>query len=321
MEVIFMEYLKIKDINSIQIIDSRGNPTLQVTATLENNVKGTAMVPSGASTGSFEAIELRDNNKERFQGKSVFKAIDNVNKLISHKLKGENVFNQTKIDNMMINLDGTDNKRNLGANAMLGVSLAVAKAAANAINMQLYRYLGGIEATTLPIPMMNILNGGKHSGNNVNIQEFMIVPIGAKNFEESMEYGTNIYHTLKRILKDKGLNNSIGDEGGFAPNLNSDEEAIELIVEAIKKSGYTPGVEVGIALDIAASEMYQEGIKIGKEEKYFWWKTKETKTTEEMIKYYEKLIDKYPIISIEDGLGEEDWEGWKQLTNKIRKCN
>ena len=310
--------LQIEKVYAMEVLDSRGNPTVQVEVEAKG-VVGTAIVPSGASTGSFEALELRDNDKNRYLGKGVKKAVDNVNKIIAVQLKGMNVFEQNKIDKMLLQLDGTDNKEKLGANAMLGVSLAVAKLAANYLNIPLYRYLGGINAKTMPTPMMNILNGGKHAGNNVNMQEFMIVPIGAKDFTECMEMGVKVYHTLKRVLKESKMNTAVGDEGGFAPNLKDDEEAIKLIIKAIEEAGYKPGQEISLALDVAASEMYQEAIKIKKEGKYYFWKTDNIKTTDEMIEYYEELIEKYPIISIEDGLAEEDWIGWKKLNEKIGK--
>ena len=309
-------YLGIEKICAIEVLDSRGNPTVQVKAEAKG-FEGVAIVPSGASTGSFEAIELRDNDKSRYLGKGVRKAVDNVNKIIAPVLKGLNAFEQIKIDKKLLELDGTDNKKKLGANATLGVSLAIAKLASNYLNIPLYNYLGGVNAKELPIPMMNILNGGKHAGNTVNIQEFMIVPIGAKGFNECIEMGAQIYHTLKRVLKEKGMNTAVGDEGGFAPNLENDEEAIKLIIEAIETAGFKPGKEIALALDVAASEMYQEAIKIGKEGKYYFWKTRVLKTTEEMIEYFEDLAKEYPIISIEDGLAEEDWEGWTELNQKL----
>ncbi|MBQ3145855.1 MAG: phosphopyruvate hydratase [Clostridia bacterium] len=315
------KYLAIEKIWAIEVLDSRGNPTVQVKAEAQG-ICGTAIVPSGASTGSFEAVELRDNDKSRYLGKGVKKAVDNVNKIIGPALKGMNALEQNKLDKMLIELDGTENKQKLGANATLGVSLAIAKLAANYLNIPLYNYLGGVNAKKLPVPMMNILNGGKHAGNTVNIQEFMIVPVGAKDFTECMEMGVKVYHTLKRVLKEKKMNTAVGDEGGFAPDLENDEEAIKLIVEAIEIAGYKPGKEIALALDVAASEMYQEALKIGKEGEYYFWKTENLKTTEEMIEYFENLINKYPIISIEDALGEEDWKGWielnKSLGNKIQ---
>lgn len=309
-------YIGIEKICAIEVLDSRGNPTVQVKVE-GKGVEGIAVVPSGASTGSFEAIELRDNDKSRYLGKGVRKAVDNVNKIIAPSLKGMNALEQIKIDKQLLELDGTNNKEKLGANAILGVSLAIAKLAANYLNIPLYSYLGGINAKKLPVPMMNILNGGKHAGNTINIQEFMIVPIGAKDFNECMEMGVKVYHTLKRVLKEKKMNTAIGDEGGFAPNLENDEEAIKLIIEAIETAGFKPGKEIALALDVAASEMYQEAIKIGKEGSYYFWKTRDLKTTEEMIEYFEDLIEKYPIISIEDGLAEEDWKGWAELNKRL----
>lgn len=311
-------YLPIEKVCAIEVLDSRGNPTVQVEVEAKG-VVGKAIVPSGASTGSFEAIELRDNDKSRYLGKGVKKAVDNVNKVTAPQLKGRNAFEQNKIDKLLLELDGTKNKEKLGANAILGVSLAVAKLSAKYLNIPLYMYIGGVNAKTMPIPMMNILNGGKHAGNTVNIQEFMIVPIGAKDFTECMEMGVKVYHTLKRVLKENKMRTAVGDEGGFAPDLESDEEALKLIVKAIQEAGYKPGQEIALALDVAASEMYQEAIKIGKEGKYYFWKTNELKTTDEMINYFEDLIKKYPIISIEDGLAEEDWEGWTKLNEQIGK--
>ena len=308
---------RIKNIEAMQILDSRGNPTVRVEVTTENGFIGIASVPSGASTGSFEAVELRDNDKTKYLGKGVQKAVDNVNKVIFPILKGENIYNQKQIDNSLIKLDGTNNKSKLGANAILGVSLAIAKAASNSLNLDLYKYIGGIIANKMPIPMMNILNGGKHAGNTANIQEFMIVPLGAKKFEECIEMGTNIYHSLKYVLKGKELSTTVGDEGGFAPNVKTDEEALDLIIEAINEAGYKPGKEIFLALDVASTEMYQEAIKIGKEGQYYFWKTKEIRTSKEMIEYLKDLVSKYPIISIEDGLSEEDWNGWEKLTQEL----
>lgn len=308
--------MKIKKINGMQVLDSRGNPTVQVKVILEDGTIGKAIVPSGASTGSFEAVELRDNEKNKFMGKSVEKAVFNVNTIINDKLIGEEVFNQNQIDNKLIQLDGTKNKANLGANAILGVSLACCDAAAKSLKMPLYKYIGGISGTILPVPMMNILNGGKHSDNNVNIQEFMIVPVGGSTFKEKIKMASEIYHTLKNILKRSGLSTAVGDEGGFAPNLSSDEEALGLIIEAIEKAGYKPREDVALALDVAATEMVEEGAKNNKDG-YYFWKTGKLKTTSEMIEYLEKLVQKYNIISIEDGLAEEDWEGWQELTKKL----
>ena len=259
------EYLAIKNIEALEILDSRGNPTVQVEVVTEGGFSGTAMVPSGASTGSFEAVELRDNDKNRFMGKGVSKAVENVNKKISKKLIDMNVYDQRKIDRTLIELDDTLNKSNLGANAILGVSLAVAKAAANSLGMELYNYIGGINAKELPVPMMNILNGGKHSDNNINIQEFMIVPVGSITFAERLKRGVEVYHTLKKVLKEKGHSVGVGDEGGFAPDLKDEEEALDSIIEAIKKAGYEPGKDICLALDIASTEMYDEAKKKGKE--------------------------------------------------------
>lgn len=273
------------------------------------------MVPSGASTGSFEAVELRDNENE-FMGKGVKKAVNNVNTKIAEKLVGMNIYDQRKIDNALIELDGTHNKGNLGANATLAVSIAVAKAAADSLGLSLYNYIGGINANELPIPMMNILNGGKHSDNNINIQEFMIMPVGNKTFSERLKIGVEVYHTLKKVLKEKGYSVAVGDEGGFAPNLKNEEEAIECIIEAITKAGYKPGEDVCLSIDVASTEMYEEANKIGKKG-YYFWKTNILKTNDEMIEYLCDLANKYPIISIEDGLAEEDWDSWKILTEKL----
>ena len=311
------DYLAIEEVRALEIIDSRGNPTVQVEVVTEDGSNGVAMVPSGASTGSFEAVELRDGDKSRYLGKGVLKAVANVNEIIAPELEGMNVFDQVDIDKKLIELDGTENKGKLGANATLGVSLAVARAAANALGMSLYKYIGGVNSKTLPIPMMNILNGGKHADNTVNIQEFMIMPVGAKSFSECMRMAAEIYHTLKKVLKGKGLATGVGDEGGFAPNLSSDEEALKLIVEAIEQAGFKPGVDVVLALDVASTEMYDEAKKIGKEGSYYFWKTDDLKSVDEMIDYLVDLTEKYPIVSIEDGLAEEDWEGWKKLTDKL----
>ena len=311
------DYLAIEEIKALEVLDSRGNPTVQVEVITEEGTNGVAMVPSGASTGSFEAVELRDGDKSRYLGKGVLKAVENVNKIIAKELEGMNVFEQAEIDKKLIEIDGTENKGKLGANATLGVSLAVAKAAANSLGMSLYKYIGGVNAKTLPVPMMNILNGGKHADNTVNIQEFMIMPVGAKSFTECLRMSAEIYHTLKKVLKAKGLATGVGDEGGFAPNLSSDEEALKFIVEAISEAGYKPGEDVVLSLDVASTEMYDEAKKIGKEGCYYFWKTEELKTEDEMIEYLEDLANKYPIISIEDGLAEEDWEGWRKLTEKL----
>ena len=311
------EFIAIEEIKAMEVLDSRGNPTVQVEVITEEGISGIAMVPSGASTGSFEAVELRDGDKSRYFGKGVLKAVQNVNKIIAKELKGMNVLEQAEIDKKLIEIDGTENKAKLGANATLGVSLAVARAAANSLGMSLYKYIGGVKAKTMPVPMMNILNGGKHADNTVNIQEFMIMPVGAKTFREALRMSVEIYHTLKKILKSKGLSTGVGDEGGFAPNLSSDEEALKLIVEAIEKAGFKAGEDVVLALDVAATEMYEEAKKIGKEENYYFWKTADLKSVDEMIDYLVNLSSKYPITSIEDGLAEEDWDGWKKLTNKL----
>ena len=311
------DYLGIEDIKALEVLDSRGNPTIQVEVITEGGFSGVAMVPSGASTGAFEAVELRDGDKSRYLGKGVLKAVQNVNEIISPELQYMNVYDQAAIDKRLIEIDGTENKGKLGANATLGVSLAVAKAAASSLGMELYNYIGGTNAKTLPVPMMNVLNGGKHAENTVSSQEFMIMPVGAPNFTEALRWCAEIYHTLKGILKEKGLGAGVGDEGGFAPNLANDEEALELLVEAIIKAGYKPGEQVCLATDIASTEMYEEAKKIGEEVKYYFWKTKELKTAEEMIDWLVNLTEKYPLISIEDGLAEEDWENWKKLTDRI----
>ena len=309
--------MNIKSLKALEVLDSRGNPTVQVTAVLDDGSKGVALVPSGASTGAFEAVELRDGDKARYNGKGVLKAVENVNTIIEPAFIGKDAYNQEEIDNALIELDGTENKGRLGANATLGVSLAVARAAATSKGLELYQYIGGEEAHVLPVPMMNVLNGGKHADNTVSSQEFMIMPVGAPNFTEALRWCAEIYAALKSILKEKGLVTAVGDEGGFAPNLASDEEALELLVEAITKAGYKPGEEVCLATDIASTEMYEEAKKIGEDGKYYFWKTKELKTAEEMIDWIAYLTEKYPLISIEDGLAEEDWENWKKLTDRL----
>ena len=306
---------KIKDIIALEVLDSRGNPTVQVKVTTDDGFTGTALVPSGASTGAFEAVELRDGDKDRYLGKGVLKAVNNVNEIIKNELVGMDVSNQEEIDSKLIEIDGTKNKAKLGANATLGVSLAVAKAAASSKGIELYEYIGN--GNVLPVPMMNVLNGGKHADNNISSQEFMIMPVGAPTFKEALRWCTEIYHALKSILKEKGLSTGVGDEGGFAPNLSNDEEALELLVEAIKKAGYKPKEEVCLATDIASTEMYEEAKKIGEEGKYYFWKTKELKTSDEMIDWIESLTEKYPLISIEDGLAEEDWDSFKKLTDRL----
>lgn len=306
----------IENIKAIQVLDSRGNPTIQVDIELESGIKGSAIVPSGASTGSFEAIELRDGDMQTYNGLGVTKAVENVNKKIAKNLIGTNIYNQLEIDKKMIKLDGTPNKSKLGANSMLGVSLASARAAANSLNLPLYKYIGGINGTIIPLPMMNVLNGGKHANNNLNIQEFMIVPIGGKNFKEMMEMGVEVYKVLKEILKKNNLATSVGDEGGFAPDLKNDEEAIELLLEAINIAGFKTKRDFEIALDFASTEMHLAAKKINKEG-YYFWKTDKYKTKGEMIDYIIDLVNKYPIYSVEDGLAEEDWKLWKELTKKI----
>lgn len=310
------DYLGIESVRALEVLDSRGNPTVQVEVVTEGGFSGVAMVPSGASTGSFEAVELRDGDKDRYLGKGVQKAVDNVNEIIADKLEGENVYNQTKIDKMLIEIDGTENKAKLGANATLGVSLAVARAAAQSLGMSLYNYIGGVNAKELPVPMMNIMNGGKHADSGLTVQEFMIMPVGAKTFKECIRMGVEVYHNLKKVLKDKGLSTAVGDEGGFAPNVSSEKEALDLIMEAIEKAGYVPGKDVCLALDAASTEMFDEAKKVGKDG-YLFWKTGEFKTKEQMVDFIVDLANNYPIISIEDGLAEEDWESWKSLTEKI----
>ena len=285
------DFLEIKNIEALEVLDSRGNPTVQVEVVTDGGFSGVALVPSGASTGSFEAVELRDNDKNRFMGKGVSKAVENVNKKITKKLIGMNVYDQRNIDRTLIELDDTLNKSNLGANAILGVSLAVAKASANSLGMELYNYIGGVNANKLPVPMMNILNGGKHSDNNINIQEFMIMPVGDITFSERLKRGVEVYHTLKKVLKEKGHSVGVGDEGGFAPDLKNEEEALDSIMEAIQKAGYEPGKDICLALDVASTEMYDEAQKIGKDG-YYFWKTDIFKTKEEMIEYIVELTQK-----------------------------
>jgi len=303
---------KIETIVAREILDSRGNPTVEVDVTLEGGAQGRAAVPSGASTGEHEAVELRDGDKHRYCGKGVTKAVKNVNGVINQKLKGFDAANQSGVDQSLIALDGTENKSKLGANALLGVSLACAHAAARAKQLPLYQYIGGEGAVTLPVPMMNIINGGSHADNNVDLQEFMIMPFGAKSFKEALRMGAEIFHCLKKILKEKGLSTSVGDEGGFAPDLKSNEEALQIILEAIEKTGYKPGSEVKIALDPASSEFY-------KKEKYVLEGEPENKfkSSREMVAFYEAWVKTYPIFSIEDGMSENDWDGWKILTERI----
>lgn len=296
-----------------QILDSRGNPTVEVDVYTDNGYSGRAAVPSGASTGAHEAVELRDGDKKVYLGKGVSKAVNNINTVILEELKGMPISDQPGIDAAMIKLDGTDNKANLGANAILGVSLAVAKAAAAEAGLPLFRYVGGVNANVLPLPMMNILNGGSHADNNIDFQEFMIVPAGADTFSESLRMGAEVFHNLKKVLKDKGLSTNVGDEGGFAPNIKSNVEAIEYVLKAIETAGYTPGKDIFIAMDAATTEFYDE-----KEKKYVFKKSTGDKlTSSEMVSYWKEWISKYPIISIEDGLAEDDWDGWKELTSAI----
>ena len=302
----------ILDIFAREILDSRGNPTVEVEVILESGVVGRAAVPSGASTGAHEAVELRDGDKERYLGKGVLQAVKNVNEIIAEQLIGYSVFDQVEIDELMIEIDGTPNKAKLGANAILGVSMAVAKAAAEELGVPLYKYLGGFSARELPVPMMNILNGGEHADNNVDIQEFMVLPVGAPSFREALRMGAEVYHSLKGVLKARGLSTAIGDEGGFAPNLASNEEALQVIMEAIEKAGYKPGKDIYLGMDVASTEFYRDGkYKMTGEGKEF--------TSAELVAFYENLVAKYPIITIEDGMAEDDWEGWKLLTEKLGK--
>ncbi|AKL94704.1 enolase Eno [Clostridium aceticum] len=302
----------ISDVYAREVLDSRGNPTVEVEVYLESGVMGSAIVPSGASTGAFEAVELRDGDKKRFLGKGVLKAVENVNDIIAPELVGADALDQVLIDQIMMDLDGTENKGKLGANAILAVSMAVAKAAAEELGLPLFQYLGGVNAKQLPVPMMNILNGGAHADNNVDIQEFMIMPVGAESYGEGMRMCVEIYHNLKAVLKEKGLATGVGDEGGFAPNLESNEAALKIIIEAIEAAGYKPGEQIKLALDVAATEVYDE-----KEKVYKLSGEGVTKTAEEMVDFYEELVGKYPIISIEDGLSEDDWDGWKLMTERL----
>jgi enolase len=302
----------ITDIHARQILDSRGNPTIEVDVFTSNGILGRAAVPSGASTGIHEAMELRDGDKSRYLGKGVLKAVENVNTLINEALQGEDVFDQKRLDRIMIDLDGTPNKSKLGANAILGTSLAIARAAAQEAGMSLYQYIGGVGAVTMPVPMMNILNGGSHADNLIDIQEFMVMPFGAKSFSEGLRWGTEVFHHLKSVLKEKGMSTNVGDEGGFAPSLGSNEEAIQVVIEAIEKAGFKPGVDMHIALDAASSEFYnaEKGI-------YHFESTNTDMTSEQMVEYWVNWCEKYPIISIEDGLAEDDWAGWKLATEKL----
>lgn len=303
---------KIEQVHARQILDSRGNPTVEVDLVTSEGVFGRAAVPSGASTGEYEAVELRDGDKSRFLGKGVEKAVKNVNETIAPALKGKNVFDQRAIDYQLLELDGTENKGRLGANALLGVSLALAKAAAATLRIPLFRYIGGANACKLPVPMMNIINGGHHADNTVDMQEFMVMPVGAESFSEALRMGVETFHTLKSVLKTKGYNTAVGDEGGFAPDLRSNEEAVEVILEAIEKAGYKAGSDIFIALDPAISEMYTDG-------SYVFWKSdpNNKRTSEDMVAFWKKWVDQYPIISIEDAMDENDWDGWKMLTDEV----
>ncbi len=302
----------ISEIFAREILDSRGNPTVEVEVTLESGLVGRAAVPSGASTGEYEAVELRDGDKSRYLGKGVLKAVENVNEIIAPELEGWNVFDQVGIDEYLLELDGTENKAKLGANAILGVSMAVARAASEELGMPLYRYIGGVNAKTLPVPMMNIVNGGQHADNNVDFQEFMVMPVGAQSWKEALRMGAEIFHALKAVLHAQGLNTAVGDEGGFAPNLSSNEKALEAIMQAIEKAGYKAGEQVRIAMDVAASSFYSK-------EKGLYVLEGEGKelTSEQMVSFYEELVAKYPIISIEDGLDENDWDGFKLMTERL----
>ena len=308
-------YAPISDIKAREVLDSRGNPTVEVDVACAG-VYASAIVPSGASTGAFEACELRDGDKNRYMGKGVLKAVENVNKIIAESLYDNNCFSQVDIDNALIALDGTKNKSKLGANAILAVSLAAAKAAAKYQDLELFQYLGGMFGHTLPVPMMNVINGGAHADNNINLQEFMIMPVGAKTFSEALRWCTEVYHTLKSLLKANGYSTAVGDEGGFAPNLENDEAALKYLVEAIEKAGYKPYIDFMIAMDPATTELYDHA-KAAKKNGYYFWKTGEVKTADEMVDFWEDLVNKYPIISLEDGLAEEDWEGWVKLKARL----
>ena len=306
------EFTEIVEVYAREVLDSRGNPTVEVETVLECGAMGRAAVPSGASTGAFEAVELRDGDKSRYMGKGVTDAVENVNEIIAPEVEGMDAINQRELDQLMIDLDGTENKEKLGANAILGVSLATAKAAAIALDLPLYKYIGGVNSHILPAPMMNILNGGKHADNSVDLQEFMIMPLGASSFAEALRMCAEIFHTLKSVLKKDGMSTSVGDEGGFAPNLKTNEDAIKYIIKAISQAGYAPGKDIYIALDPAATELFKDG-------KYNLAGEGKMLSPTEMVQYYENLVNNYPIISIEDGMAEEDWEGWKMLTDRIGK--
>ena len=304
--------MQIGHITARQILDSRGNPTVEVDVITSDGFRGRAAVPSGASTGEHEAVELRDGDSNAYMGKGVLDAVRNVNETIAPELIGQDVLDQVSIDNTLIDLDGTENKERLGANALLGISLAVAKATAENLGLPLYRYIGGTNASTLPVPMMNIINGGHHADNSVDMQEFMIMPIGASSFSEALRVGAEIFHTLRKVLKERGYNTAVGDEGGFAPDLRSNDEAVEVILEAISQAGYEPGRDVYLALDPATSEMYRDGY-------YLFWKSDPNtkRSASDMIDFWENWVNQYPILSIEDGLAEDDWEGWKELTDRL----
>lgn len=307
----------ITDVIGREILDSRGNPTVEVDVVLDDDSIGRAAVPSGASTGAHEAVELRDGDDKRYGGKGVTTAVANVNGEIADVLIGMEALDQVAVDKAMLELDGTDNKGRLGANAILGASLATAKAVANSIGLPLYRYIGGTNAKVLPVPMMNILNGGKHADNSVDLQEFMAMPVGADTFAEALRYGAEVFHALKKVLKSKGYSTAVGDEGGYAPNLRSNEEALEVIVAAIEAAGFTPGQEIYIATDPAATELWDEARKKGEPGKYYFWKSDMLKTPDEMVEYWADLCARYPIISLEDGMAEDDWEGWRKLTDAL----
>ena len=306
------------DLHAREILDSRGNPTVEVEVALAGGAVGRAAVPSGASTGAFEAVELRDGDKSRYLGKGVLNAVDNVNEEIAGEVIGMDALEQIEIDRLMIDLDGTSNKGKLGANAMLGVSLATAKAAANALEIPLFRYLGGVNAKELPVPMMNILNGGRHADNSVDLQEFMVMPVGAGSFSEALRWGAEVFHALKKVLAAKGYATSVGDEGGYAPNLKSNQEALDVMMEAITKAGLTPGRDMMFAMDPAATELWEAAKEKGEEGKYYFWKSDMMKTPAEMVDFWIGLVNNYPIISIEDGMAEEDWEGWALVTEKLK---
>ena len=312
-----MNNFKIARVIGREILDSRGNPTVEAEVILADGSMGRAAVPSGASTGAFEAVELRDGDKSRYLGKGVKKAVENINTIIASALEGMDASKQAELDATMIKLDGTPNKGKLGANAILGVSLAAAKAVATSLNIPLYRYIGGVNAKTLPVPMMNIINGGQHADSSLNIQEFMIMPVGATSFSEALEQSTTVFHTLKKLLENDGYVTAVGDEGGFAPRFDSDTQALDYIVKAIEAAGYIPGDDFYIAIDAAATEMYVEAKEAGREGEYLFWKSGEYKTVDQMVDFWDEICNKYPVISLEDGLDEEDWEGWKKLTERI----